>query len=148
MKRLLMLVLLLIPTLALAQPKPAPAPKKAPTSGVLIHDGHKGMWFPMDKARQLLKDVKLLKETKGILKKTEDRLELQKVRTDLLDKNVKTTEKISSLWKATAEQQAKALAQKDAWWKSPYLWTVVGFVVGTATTVGITFAVNHSGATK
>lgn len=148
MQHLLILVLLLMPMLALAQPKPAPAPKKAPTSGILVRDGHKGMWFPMNKAKQLLKDVKLLKENQAILKKTEDRLELQKIRTDLLDKNVKTTETISDLWKTTAEQQAKALAQKDAWWKSPYLWTVVGFVVGTATTVGITFAVNHSGATK
>lgn len=148
--KLLVIVLLLIPALALAQPKPAPTPaaKAPPTSGPLTHEGHKGMWFPMDSARQLLKDVKLLKATQATLKKTEDRLGLEQERTKLLDKNVKSSEQISELWKKTAEQQAKALAQKDSWWKSPYLWTAVGFVVGAATTVGITFAVNHSGAAK
>jgi hypothetical protein len=148
MKHLSLILILLLPMLALAQPKPAPAPKKAPTSGILVRDGHKGMWFPMPKARQLLKDVKLLEGAQRTLKKTEDRLDLEKERSKLLDKNVKSSEKISELWKSTAETQAKALAQKDAWWKSPYLWTVVGFVVGTATTVGITFAVNRSGAAK
>lgn len=30
----------------------------------------------------------------------------------------------------------------DAWYKSPYLWTCIGIVLGIGTTVGITYAVN------
>jgi len=31
---------------------------------------------------------------------------------------------------------------RDAWYRSPYLWMVVGLFVGVGTTVGITYAVN------
>lgn len=123
--------------------------KPPDTSAKLVtHDGKRGMWFPMPSARRLLKDVKLQAATESALKMTERRLILEKERSDLLVKNQVAAERIASLWKKTAAQQAKVLEKDEAWWRIPHLWVVVGFTAGVAATIGLTFAVNHSGATK
>ena len=96
----------------------------------------------------MLKDLKKGRAALDLQPKLEQRIELEKKRTELLSQEVATSDKIADVWRTTAEQQAKALAQKDAWWKSPYLWTAVGFVVGAATTVGISIAVKRSGAVE
>jgi hypothetical protein len=115
----------------------------APDTQLLEVGGQKGMWFPMAKAKQLLSDVSELPKIKDQLALIEKRLELEKSRSELLDRNVKTVEQIAVNWKTTAEGQAKLLANKDPWWRHPYLWTAVGLVVGVGTTVGITYAVKH-----
>lgn len=120
-----------------------PARAQTPDTQLLEVQGQKGMWFPMAKAKQLLSDVSELPKIRDQLALIEKRLELEKTRTDLLDRNVKTVEQIAVSWKTTAEAQAKLLANKDPWWRHPYLWTAVGLVVGIGTTVGITYAVKH-----
>lgn len=142
---LILAVALLLPALAWAQPASQPT---APGSTMLEHKGVKGIWFPMPKARALLKDAKALPATKKVLDKTTTRLDNAKERSELLTKQVGTSEEIAEAWKKTAQQQAKALAEKESFWRSPYLWVTVGFVVGAATTVGIAVAVKKSGATE
>ena len=95
MRYILLIILLLLPTMSRGQPTP-PA-KQPPTSGVVVREGHKGMWFPMDKAKQLLKDIKTGKANKALLEKTEARLSLEKTRSILLEKNVKTSENIAGV---------------------------------------------------
>ncbi len=138
-------LLLAAPTLGWTQPTAASA---TPESKVVTQDGHKGLWFPMPAARRLLRDVRLLETSRTTLQRTKDRLELEKDRAVLLTRSIETSDKIAALWKSTAEQQSKALGTQDVWWRSPYLWVTVGFVVGTATTVGIVFAVKESGAAR
>jgi hypothetical protein len=113
-------------------------------------EGVDGIWFPMPKAKSLLKDVKLLPKVQLQLSRVEDRLELEKRYTVILKLDLKDTEKISDLWKQTATAQAKLLAKKstDPWWKNPYLWTAVGFVIGVGATVGIAVAIDRSGVTR
>lgn len=117
------------------------APAWGQESQLLEHQGQKGMWFPMAKARQLLTDVSELSKVKAALELIEKRLELEKTRSGLLTQNVKTVEEIAANWKSTAESQAKLLSDKQPWWRHPYLWTAVGLVVGVGTTVGIVYAV-------
>lgn len=145
MTRWLLILVLLIATPAWAQPTSQPT---APASAIVTHGGAKGIWFPMAKARALLKDAKALPATKKVLDKTEARLSNEKDRSALLTKQVGTSEEIAEAWKKTAKQQAEALAKKESFWRSPYLWVTVGFVVGAATTVGIAVAVKKSGATE
>jgi len=47
--------------------------------------------------------------------------------TTLLESNSNLQDRINSL---------------DSWWRSPWLWVCVGIVVGTATTIAVTYAVN------
>jgi hypothetical protein len=145
MTRWLVIFVFLIAAPAWAQPASQPT---TPASALLTHNGVKGIWFPMPKARALLKDAKALPATKKVLDKTETRLGNEKERSALLAKQVGTSEEIAEAWKKTAKQQAEALAKKESFWRSPYLWVTVGFVVGAATTVGIAVAVKKSGATE
>jgi len=123
----------------------APAWAETPQSRLLEVDKVKGMWFPMDKARELLKGAEELPGVRLQLQLIEQRLTLEKNRTGLLEKNVQTNAQIADIWKQTAQAQAAALATKNPWWKNPYLWLGVGFVVGTGATIGIAAAVRHSG---
>jgi len=106
--------------------------------------GVDGLWFPMTSARKLLTDVLKGSEMEQTLKLIEQRLQFEKDRSELLNRNVKTIEQIAVQWKGTAEAQAKQLATAIPWWRHPYLWTAVGFVVGTGVTVGLTFAAQRA----
>lgn len=117
----------------------------APSSRLLEVEGISGMWFPMDKARMLLKGAEELPGVRLQLQLLEQRLTLEKNRTGLLEKNVQTSTKIADIWEHTAQVQASALATKNPWWKSPYLWLGVGFAVGVGATIGIAATVRHSG---
>lgn len=128
----ILLVLLLIPARASAQ-----------ETTPLEHNGKPGIWFPSEKAKKLLEDVAQLPGIRLQLELLGKRLELEKSRSDLLEANVKTSSQIAEAWKSTATEQAKVLANKDPWWKSPYLWLTVGVVAGSAATVGIAYAVKH-----
>jgi len=123
----------------------APASVRGQTSEsrLLEVGGVQGMWFPMEKARQLLGDVAALPKIRTELELVSRRLELEKERTTLLDRNVGTTEQIAIKWRETAEAQAKLREQDQAWWRSPVLWTAVGFVVGAGATIGIAVAVRR-----
>jgi len=123
----------------------APASVRGQTSEsrLLEVGGAQGMWFPMEKARQLLGDVAALPKIRTELELVSRRLELEKERTTLLDRNVGTTEQIAIKWRETAEAQAKLREQDQAWWRSPVLWTAVGFVVGAGATIGIAVAVRR-----
>jgi len=103
------------------------------------YQGQKGLWFPMDKAKQLLTDVASLPEVRKQLALIEARLGLEKERSALLGKNVLTVEKIAETWKETAKGQAEVLARRSSVLQSPYLWTAIGFVVGVGATIAIVY---------
>ena len=130
--------------LAVKAPLTQAPPAKKTDSRLLLHDGRKGMWFPMASARLLLQDVALLPTLRRTLHITEGRLALEKDRTRLLSKHVVISEQIAGLWQKTATQQAKVLTRDSVWWRSPYLWTAVGCITGVAVTVSVVYAVNRS----
>jgi hypothetical protein len=119
-----------------------------PKATLLRMREHSGMWFPMGSAKRILKTVKEHPIKMKELAKTQDLLQLRDARIGLLEKNNSTNEQIAEIWRTTAQDQAKALGQRDPWWRSPYLWTAVGFAVGAAVTVGIAVAVKKSGAVE
>lgn len=106
-------------------------------------DGVPGVWLPMANARKLLEDVAQLPKIREQLNLLQQRLDIEKERSTMLERNVQTVERIALVWKSTAESQAETIAKKDAWWKSPYLWLAIGVVVGTSATIGITYAVRR-----
>jgi len=141
----IVIVSLLVSSSAYGQPTSQPS--KTDAVGML-HKGVKGVWFPMPVARRRLKDAKQLPKVRATLKKTEARLSNNIDRVRILELNEKTNQAITKAWKDTAEAQAKAFASKDAWWRSPYLWMTVGFVVGAGATVGIAVAVKKTGTVQ
>ena len=143
LKYLIVLMLICAPARAQVQPASAPVPVE---STLLEHQATKGMWFPMSKARELLKTARVAPVKQKILDKTAARLVNAKERNELLTKQIGTAEEISGLWKTTAKQQAEVLAKKESFWRSPYLWVTVGFIVGAGATIGIAVAVQRSGA--
>lgn len=104
-------------------------PQEQPKSKQAIVDGVKGMFFPMPVARLMLKDLKLGKAALAMQPKLELRIELEKHKTKLLELDVETVEKMSQIWKSTAEDQAKRLSKTDTFWRSPTLWFALGVVV-------------------
>jgi len=142
MKQVLFAILLcslIIAPLPLYAETPASQPSVA-----LEHDGAKGRWFSMDSARKLLEAYKLLPLRKQELTATKSLLDLQRVRTMLLEANLKDSRKTADMWKTTAGQQAEAAQKKDSIWKSPQLWTGVGIVIGVALTIGALAAASRA----
>jgi hypothetical protein len=132
-----------------ANSSPVPATSKTDSAEQLLTvEGQAGIWFPMGKARAMLKDL----ETAAGLRTERDlldrRLSVEKERVVLLGQSLKSTEQIVTLWKEAAESQSKLLVDKQPWWRSPVLWTAVGFVVGAGATIGIALAVKNSGVTN
>lgn len=122
---------------------PSKAKPTKTSSGLLCLEGTLGQWFPRDSALRLLKDVKRGKAALALQPKLEHRLELEKRRTLLLELDGKTLEKIAETWRKAAEEQARARSTLMKWYHSPYLWMAVGFVAGTAATVGIVAAIGE-----
>ena len=99
-------------------------------------DGVNGLWFPMPKAKLLLKDVSRLPYLEKEIELKEKRISLSVESLDLLIKNQVSNESVIKTWKDLAEKQAKQLNQKDPWYKSPYLWLGVGALLGGGLVVG------------
>jgi len=99
------------------------------SSGLLCLDGAIGQWFPLPAARRMLKDLQVGRAAIALQPKLERRIELEVQRVILLELDVATSDKIAEQWRKAAEVQAKVLAQKDSFWRSPALWFAVGTVV-------------------
>jgi hypothetical protein len=131
------------PALASSQPACPLAPDAKgvatkSTSGLVCVDGALGQWFPLNKARLLLSDVKLGNAALQLTPKLEARIELSEKTSELLRKQLVTEESIANTWKDVAEIQTKRLKQKDAWYKSPILWFAVGAVAAFGISYGVT----------
>ena len=122
----------------------SPALADEAKSQVLDNKGVAGMWFPMESAKKVLADLKKVGEIASALELTEKRLDLEKQRVNLLERNVKTVELIATNWKTAAEGLSTQVREKDPWWKSPYLWITVGIIVGAGTTLGLSVAATRA----
>ena len=122
---------------------PCYAQPAAVPSAPLEHNSVKGRWFSMPSAKKLLESYQLLPIKERELRAAKDLLDIRKVRVTLLEANLEDSRKIAILWKDTAEQQAKTAIAKDSFWRSPYLWTAVGLIVGVGLTVGVLAATQN-----
>ena len=77
----------------------------------------------------MLQDLKAGKAAIVLQDKLEQRIELEKRRSKLLELNVETSSAIAEQWRKAAETQGKALQQKKSFWRSPVLWFAVGVVI-------------------
>lgn len=123
------------------QASAAAARADPPTSGLLQLDGTLGMWFPLPSAQRLLADISACTAEKGLLELTDKALQAEQQRTELLEEQLADTEKMAKLLQEAVSEQAGQLEANDKWYNSKTLWFIVGAVVGTATTVGIVYAV-------
>jgi hypothetical protein len=126
---------------AFADPKPvAPIVESSKT---IPYHGVKGLWFPMPIARRMLKDLSTGRSCLSLSSKLELRLEQEITHSQLLELQHATTNRELRIWKDTAKVQAKTLADihTPPWYLQPYAWAIVGFIIGSAGTVGIVFSI-------
>ena len=134
MKFILLAVVLLLSTTARAEAPQCTVPQevKAPCHGVLLppEAATEGLkCLKVDKPRLQLK-LERLKEITDVQLKSRDKLiaikdDFIKKQDILIDKSLKL-----------------ASARSPQFWESPVFWAITGFVIGAASTIAITFAVN------
>jgi len=122
---------------------------------ILNYKGVDGIWFDENTATRILEDVtelKLLKDEK--IPKLEMKIELQELKISQLKLNVDITEKISDKYKSALENSEKLriaetkglrdeLSKEQSWYKSPTLIFVLGFILGGAACVGISYSLHQ-----
>ena len=122
---------------------------------ILNYKGVDGIWFDENTATKILEDVtelKLLKDEK--IPKLEMKIELQELEISQLKLNVDITEKISDKYKSALGESEKLriaetkelrdeLSKEQSWYKSPTLIFVLGFVLGGAACVGLSFGLKY-----
>ena len=138
---LLVLIHLNWPPMAISQTKAEQEAEIKSESRDMVVEGRRGIWFPMVSARQLLTAHMVCEKMQQGCDLTEQQFILAKERADLLQKNAEANAAIAVTWQQTARDQQEVLARRDVWYKSPYIWLAVGFIVGTGATIGITATV-------
>jgi hypothetical protein len=145
LKHLLPIFLVLfisVPWCAFAQDLPAPSTQ------LLVHEGHPGYWFPEAAATKMLAD---LEELPPLRQKT-DLLELKIKKMEefelLLKRDLEVTEEISGKWKTAFDEQITINAtyekKLNAWYRSPVLWTGVGMLLGGGFAVLLNFGLSEA----
>lgn len=109
-----------------------------PTSHEL--EGVPGMWFPMPIARLMLCEVRELRLrrrevtlTTGEISLWEQRVEFTERQRDLA---VEARDHLEGVVVAATRRAREAEESRDAWWRSPILWVVVGVIVGGGILIG------------
>lgn len=132
----------LIATLALML-----APLHARAEGAPVtHDGKPGVWFGVEAAKRLLKDVTELKSIRQQLHVLEQLIAVRKEREALLKGVIADTEKLVALWKKTAETQTATLEKvtDPPFYKKPVFWFAVGFAVAAGLSIGLAAGLTRS----
>lgn len=94
-----------------------------------------------EKAMKLLEIYKDYPNIQLKLKATEDLLKNKEEQIVVLtDLNTNLTQQLTQTKNMNAALQEE-INKANAWWKSPWLWSAVGIVIGTAATIGIVYAV-------
>jgi hypothetical protein len=114
-----------------------------PISTALSLQGYSGIWFPMVSAKAILTKIQQIEFYEQLQNSQEALIAVHKHRITLLEDTVLSATKVSNIWKEAAETQSALKQTKTSFWESPTLWGVVGFVLGTATTVAITYVVTR-----
>lgn len=109
-------------------------------SQLMMVDGEKGVWFPMDKAKLLLTDLSTLEAQQELNQKLEARLELEISRVGMLEGANNKCKAREQLWQNTTKELNNRLEKSEKWYKSPTLWAIVGAALG----VGATILIFHA----
>ncbi len=96
-----------------------------------------GRWFPMAKARPMLKELTAGRYAVRLAPKKEALLQLSKQRVKLQELELATQTKIAQAWKEAAEKQAAQLRQQNSFWTRPSTWFALGVIVTAAASVAI-----------
>jgi hypothetical protein len=96
-------------------------------SGLHCVEGALGMWFPLEKGRELLKEVakgEACKKTAGTQRRL---IDLEKEGAKILRKILDLERQRTSLWKNTAGDTAKVLSKMSppVFYEDPWFWTSV-----------------------
>lgn len=144
MSRLLIAVLVLMPTLATAQDLPAPEQLESQCApeldegrrAALVHGGAPGLWFADPVARCMLARYALLPAFARHVRLLEQRIQLSDERDALRTREVALAAEEAQLARdaleAALHRAREAEEARDAWYRHPALWTVVGVVLAGA----------------
>ena len=118
----------------------------APSGKPLKHEGKSGIWFELDAAKRILKDLTELKSIKQQLHVLEQLLATRKERDALYQDIIKDTEKLAALWKTTAQTQTAALERvtDPPFYKRPAFWFAMGFIAAAGLSIGLAAGLSRS----
>lgn len=121
--------------LAAAQPPDNGFSQLPPTNAVALeHEGVQGLWMPEEMSRSIQADIEELQRLRVVLERQSAKIEMNRERiANMLE--------ILELVRAEREFAVNALDEaikgrreaeeaRDAWYRSPELWSAVGAVVG------------------
>ena len=110
------------------------APEVAPPRNlVLEHEGTQGIWFQLEIARCMVGRLAMLPLYAQRVNLLEQRLQLSNERHQLMQRQVRLAEEgeeqaVGAL-EASVRRTREAEESRDAWWRSPILWVIVGAVI-------------------
>ncbi len=103
------------------------------------HEEQLGVWFALPVARCVLEVLATVESTSSRLHLLERRLELRDGQVETLrralDLSVQAEDAAVGALEAAEAGRRRAEERTGAWWRSPYLWTGVGLVVGVGAVV-------------
>lgn len=130
------LVLSTVPSARADEPVKASAPKVI----TLEHEGHRGFWFPREKALDMQKDVEELRVVRSQIKLLDQQLEIKVERIELLKEIASTNAKAAETAKDSLETAVRlrreAEEDRDSFFAGkPWFWLGIGALAGIVTSV-------------
>ena len=119
---------------------------------VMAHGETRGVWFRLDKADELRKLSLEAPELRLQVAKQDDALRLRDEQVGLFRESIAIQRTVAEQLKVEAEtlvrtarranaDATEARAERDAWYRSPYLWFAAGAIVSGVACVAITVSV-------
>ncbi len=103
-------------------------------------EGVAGIWFPGAIARLMLCEVRELRLRRREIVLTVGEIRLWEQRVDFTERQrdlaVEARDRLDGIVVAAVRRAREAEESRDAWWRSPVLWIVVGVVVGGGILIG------------
>jgi len=119
-------------------------------------DGKVGIFFDEETATRMLQDLAEFKKLKeSLLPTLESKVRLKDLEIENLKLNIEVTEEIGDKWKESFNDSEKLrqsetaylrsqLNKKEVWYLRPGTIFIIGFVVGSAAMIGLSFGLNEA----
>lgn len=110
------------------------APTQEPTA--LENRGVAGMWFPMATARLVLCEVQAFRLGRQEVRLVDAELQLWAQRVEIVREQLRAQtearDALEGVVTAAERRASAAEAERDAWWRSPFLWFALGGIAAGA----------------
>jgi hypothetical protein len=109
----------------------------------LTHEGSPGVWFPLADAREALGARVERDSLRARLTLCDESLSIADSQADnlrsLVEASATEIERAGASVDAAIARAIAAESERDAWYRSPFLWTAIGLVVGAGVVLAAVF---------